>query len=687
MIGTVLGNRYEIVEKIGEGGMALVYKAKCNLLNRYVAVKILREEFTKDEKFIENFRRESQAAASLSHPGIVGMYDVGVQDDNIHYIVMEYVEGETLSKIIKEEGKLSIIRAVDIAKQIALALEHAHKNHIIHRDIKPHNILITYDWKIKVADFGIAKAVTSSTITNSEDVIGSVHYFSPEQARGGYVDDKSDIYSLGIVLYEMVTGSVPFQADSPISIALKHINDEIKPPSSINDEIPKSLESIILKATQKNQVRRYKSAREFYIDLEKVSQQPYDYYASYEDIDSPTQVIPSIKDDEIIADNDYTEIDEDDFDNEYYENEYTSRKNKKRNKIIVYSAIASALLVAFIVSNGILFFKGLFFPKQVIVPKIVGMQYTKAITELEGIGLNTKLESEEYNSLYNEGYIISQIPRDGSTVKKGYTVKYVVSKGEKMTTVPALVNKKLEDAILLLENNNLSKTIKYEYSDLPEGIVIRQGTKANTEISEKEEISLVVSKGVEVKTILMINLLEKTKEDAIRDLESAGLKYSEIKYEYSDEYKKNTVIFQSISAGKEIKENSVVTFTVSKGPENETIETTEDQDNNNSGNNSNEGNDNNDITNDDGNNVDTLNKVLLPPLIYNQAKQDVFTLKIEKEENGVKETLYEKLHEKKNSGKEQITIEGKGKATIYIYFDGELVAEKKLDFETGQFYE
>jgi serine/threonine protein kinase len=250
LIGRVLGKRYEIVERIGSGGMSQVYKARCSLLNRYVAVKVLRPEYTSDENFIRKFRRESQAAASLSHQNIVSVYDVGV-DDEVHYIVMEYIEGKTLKQLIQEKGRLSPAETAEIAQQICKALVHAHKNHIIHRDIKPHNILVTKDGVAKVTDFGIARAVTASTVTNSGNVIGSVHYFSPEQARGGFIDEKSDLYSLGIVIYEMITGQVPFEGESPISVALKHLQEPVKPPGKVVEDIPPGLEQIIMKAIEK----------------------------------------------------------------------------------------------------------------------------------------------------------------------------------------------------------------------------------------------------------------------------------------------------------------------------------------------------------------------------------------------------------------------------------------------------
>ena len=270
MSSRLLAGRYELIEKIGEGGMAIVYKAKCRLLNRYVAIKILRPEFTKDEQFVENFRRESQAAAGLSHPNIVSVYDVG-QEGNIHFIVMELVEGKTLSKLIEEKGRLDYKEAINITRQVASALSLAHKNQIVHRDIKPHNILITNTGVAKLADFGIAKAVSASTIIGGNNkVMGSVHYFSPEQARGAYVDERSDIYSLGIVLYEMLTGKVPFDGDNPISIALMHINDPMPPVSAEVPGIPPQLEKIIMKATDKYQTNRYRTADEMIEDLDNI---------------------------------------------------------------------------------------------------------------------------------------------------------------------------------------------------------------------------------------------------------------------------------------------------------------------------------------------------------------------------------------------------------------------------------
>lgn len=273
LVGKVIGNRYEILEKIGEGGMATVYKAKCNILKRYVAVKVLREEFTTDEEFIRRFNTEAQAAASLTHPNIVSIFDVG-HEENIYYIVMELVQGKTLKEIINEDGVLPWKWSINIAIQVASALETAHKNNIVHRDIKPHNIIITEDGIAKVTDFGIAKAVSNSTITAFGTTIGSVHYFSPEHARGGYTDAKSDIYSLGVVMYEMLTGRVPFDADTPVSIALKHMQEKPVEPIKLNPSIPYAVNKIIMKAMEKEASARYQSATEMLKDLSMALKDP-----------------------------------------------------------------------------------------------------------------------------------------------------------------------------------------------------------------------------------------------------------------------------------------------------------------------------------------------------------------------------------------------------------------------------
>ena len=363
--GRLLGNRYEIIEKIGNGGMATVYKAKCHVLNRYVAVKILRDEFTTDEEFIKRFGVEAQAAASITHPNIVSVYDVG-HEENLHYIVMELIQGKTLKEIIVGEGgPLPWKWSVNIAMQIASALEIAHKNNIVHRDIKPHNIIITEDGVAKVTDFGIAKAVSNSTITAFGTTIGSVHYFSPEHARGGYTDSKSDIYSLGVVMYEMLTGRVPFDADTPVSVALKHMQEEPIPPKEINENIPSAVNSIILKAMRKDTTLRYQTATELLADLNRALKDPEGDFVDnkqYEN-DFPTQKIPTM-----------------------YSNEELNRnKDKKENKFVGFvkkhkkMSIFLGIILLFCLSlGGTLFYLDYTNPKEVKIPDLVGISKEEA---------------------------------------------------------------------------------------------------------------------------------------------------------------------------------------------------------------------------------------------------------------------------------------------------------------------
>jgi serine/threonine protein kinase len=336
MEGQILGNRYELIEKIGGGGMAVVYKARCKLLDRFVAVKILRPEFTNDEEFVKRFRIEAQSAASLSHPNIVSIYDVG-HEGNIHYIVMEYIDGITLKEYISHEGFLKWKQAVNIAIQICSAIEQAHRNHIVHRDIKPHNILLTKDGIAKVTDFGIARAVSSSTITMVGSTIGSVHYFSPEQARGGFIDEKSDLYSLGIALYEMVTGKVPFDGDTPVAIALKHIQNQAKQPVEINKSIPKGVNDIIMRAIKKEQSQRYRTASDMLRDLYRVLKEPDGDFLVEDNTDGyPTRKIHALDEENFIQGEGQIEMHERD-----------RKKGKKKDRYTVILAVLTSVIIMF----------------------------------------------------------------------------------------------------------------------------------------------------------------------------------------------------------------------------------------------------------------------------------------------------------------------------------------------------
>ncbi|WP_129596338.1 Stk1 family PASTA domain-containing Ser/Thr kinase [Anaerophilus nitritogenes] len=644
MIGKILGDRYEIIEKIGGGGMALVYKAKCRLLNRFVAVKILRPEFTSDEEFIQSFRKESQAAASLSHPNIVNIYDVGDEKD-IYYIVMEYVKGKTLKQMIKEKGILNSNETIHIGKQIALALKHAHSNHIVHRDIKPHNILITEDGRVKVTDFGIARAVTSSTVTNTGNVIGSVHYFSPEQARGGYIDEKSDLYSLGIVIYEMITGKVPFEGESPISIALKHIHEEVAPPSLVNENIPKGLEDIIIKATQKDQSKRYNNTEEICQDLDKVLEYPEGNFVKFEeDDDSPTQVIPVIKGEPV----DMKKIDH-------------RKKDKPTNKKIVWGAIITAFILALLFTAGVFYAKGFLKVDEKSVPNVVGKSYEEAKTNLENLGFKVEKGVSKSSSEYDKDYVMAQDPSAGEVKKAGYTIKLTISTGAKLVEVPSFINENIDEIGDILENAGLQEGIvKPQYSNLPNGVIIDQSPKPYKEVKEGTEVNFIISKGPETKMVLVPNVEGEEINVAKRMLETLGLTVRKVDFEYHDHIEKNKVITQSIKEGSEVEENKVIDLLISKGSEGLTQPSEEEE---------------------------LQMKTISLPLNYDPAKREEFDLKIVKIQNGVSTTVYSGKHQKSKSGKESISISGRNKATIEIYFDNEKIITKQIDFETGKYYD
>ncbi|MBU5677365.1 Stk1 family PASTA domain-containing Ser/Thr kinase [Alkaliphilus sp. MSJ-5] len=566
MIGKILGNRYEIVEKIGGGGMALVYKAKCNLLNRYVAIKVLRPEFINDKDLLDKFRKESQAAASLSHPNIVNVYDVG-EEDGVYYIVMEYVDGKTLKELIKEKGKLSKNEILDFTRQIALALKHAHSNHIVHRDIKPHNILVTEDNRAKVTDFGIALAATSSTITNTGSIIGSVHYFAPEQARGGYTDEKSDLYSLGIVMYEMATGRVPFEGDAPITIALKHIQEKPEPPSKYNPSISKGLEAIIIKLTQKEQSARYANASALIEDLYKIKNN-----FDLDDIDntlkiedSPTQIIPMVTANEIrqLTDS-QDEVKTMNIKNKKGKKDNSKKDNKR--KLVIGSAIAAALVAALVFTFAFFYISDLFKVEDVKVPNFVGMNIEKAEKLAEDTGLRLN-KSTEYNSKVPKDEIINQTTREGMMVRKGFEVKVIVSEGSKLVPVPDLRNENATNAERLLKDAGLEPgEVSEDSSDeYPIGTIIDQNPRQGVQVATGSAVNYVVSTGPKVQTFPMPNLLGKTLEEARSILKQFKLEEGSITEEYSDVYVRGYVMEQNIPADKEVSEGSVVNLVVSKG--------------------------------------------------------------------------------------------------------------------------
>ena len=564
--GRIIGNRYEILEKIGNGGMATVYKAQDTILKRYVAVKVLKEEFTTDEEFIRRFNTEAQSAASLTHPNIVSIYDVGTEE-NVYYIVMELIQGKTLKEIIDEDGVLPWKWSLDIAIQIASALEVAHKNHIVHRDIKPHNIIITEDGVAKVTDFGIAKAVSNSTITAFGTTIGSVHYFSPEHARGGYTDAKSDLYSLGVVMYEMVTGKVPFDADTPVSVALKHMQEEAVEPRTVNPNVPEAVNKIIMKALQKEPVMRYQTATEMLQDLKMSLKNPSGDFVDESTYD-PTAVTQKI------SLNDYEKEAKNQGENANKKKDGKFKTFIKKHKGL--SIFIGLILLFFIAFGGTLAFLNITNPAEVLLPNFVGMSREEAQSNADESKLVLEVTSEEYNSEVPEGYIISQDPKyvEDYNVKEGSTVKIVISKGAEKTKVPKVTGMTEEEAVKALEDANLKAEITEETSEKVEaGYVISQDIEAETEIETGETIKITVSKGTGIKQVEVTSVIGQTEESAKTTLTNLGLKVN-VTYEEDSSKENGVVLRQSVSSGEKVNEGTTITLTVNKVAETKTANIT-----------------------------------------------------------------------------------------------------------------
>jgi len=567
----VLANRYELLDKIGEGGMAVVFRAKDRMLERNVAVKILRPEFLKDEGFIDSFRRESQLVAGIVDQNIVTVYDVG-QQGNIYYIVMELVEGEALSDIIKRDGKLDAKKTASYGRQIAMALCTAHKNNLIHRDIKPHNIMVTNDGIAKLMDFGIAKRVTNDTmLEEKEAVMGSIHYFSPEQARGQHVDERSDIYSLGIVMYEMITGKVPFDGENAVEVAVKHMNEEMVPPSKVVEDVPQDLEDIILKATSKNPDDRYNNAEEMITDLN---------FIKFSRIAVP-------KEDE---NPDSQEIEEDDSDMKilsHYGNDSSKDKSSKKIPIskatkkekepkekrpfniavlvAIIIAIVGAIPLSKVISTKI---TGENKTKDVVsIPHLEDLSYEEATKLLEDMGLGITIDSEIFNDDKDEGTVLSYSPSEGTLVKKGQTVKVNISKKSSAKTVPNLYMQELSAAKIKIEQNGyVVGDISEKYDDnVPKGYVISSNPGSNVKLEKGGKVNLTVSLGVDPATVksFTLNLVGLTEEEAIALITEKGCQV-EVKrtanqsVEYGHVYMQSPTSSKSISFEDAAKETFII---------------------------------------------------------------------------------------------------------------------------------
>lgn len=551
MIGTILGERYKLIEKVGLGGMAVVYKAEDQLLRREVAVKILKDHFSEDSEFSDKFEIEAQSAASLSHPNIVSIYDVGseyINDSHVQYIVMELIKGKTLKQIIVERGTISNEDTVDYSIQIAEALRAAHKNNIIHRDIKPQNIMITDEGMVKVTDFGIARISTAATITYTSSILGTVHYISPEQAKGKFINYKSDIYSLGIVMYEMVTGKVPFDAENSVGIALKHIQDDVIEPKAINPNVSDKLNEIILKCLEKNPDDRFANADALIKALKNKN-------ILFVSDNSQTELIerPIIKEDNISKYETHNE----------YEDYEEPKKNTLRNIFITILLAIFSVTVGFFIFTNV---KESMDGDKVIVPDVINKSEEEAISTLTNANLNYNI-IRKVNENIHEGFVFDQKPGKDEEVAPDTYVDIVVSEGVKEKTMPNLVNLDIEEARNILRAEGFSiASEKHAESSEAEGTVIEQEPASGSNISAQTPISLTISLGEATKEVTMPSLLGSSQSAAVTALVDSGLVVGKIDRMFSNDYPSGTVMWQSYNEGAKLNPETTVDLIISKGP-------------------------------------------------------------------------------------------------------------------------
>ncbi|MDY3827251.1 MAG: Stk1 family PASTA domain-containing Ser/Thr kinase [Clostridium sp.] len=591
MIGKILGGRYEILEQIGEGGMSIVYKAMDKKLNRNVAAKVLKSEFSDNADVVKKFKIEATAIATLSDNNIVNILDVGSQEDT-NYIIMEYVDGSTLKELIKFKGQVHYEDALTLAIQIARALDCAHKNGIIHRDVKPQNMLITKDGLLKVTDFGIAKSSTSATLTSTTTIMGSAHYFSPEQATGSKVDVRTDLYSLGVVLYEMVTGKVPFDADSPVTIALKHIQEEPVPPKKLNTKIPESLNVLILKAMAKDPSKRYQTAKEMLVDLEKIKADPDVVLADSIDeneeeaqgktiiMDAVNKKVPVVDVNEanvkkqVEEDDDFYDDDEYEDDDEYYDDDDDEEDDDERGnnvKKVLFAilgglvGVVAIFLIAFFAFGGTTGTSSSASSDKVTVPDIKGMTYDQAKVALERIGLEI-VDAGTTKSDEKEGTIVESDPAQGTEVAKGTKVRVITSSGTEKLTMPDFADSSYEDVKRFFNKNQIQNvTYEYEYSDdIEADSIIRTEPKAKSEITKDTKVTVYISKGKKIKNVTVPTLYGKSRDEAVSILTQNKLQYKVQEKEVSDKTQDGIVVAVSHAEGTVVVENAVITITVGK---------------------------------------------------------------------------------------------------------------------------
>lgn len=654
LIGQHLNGRYKILEAIGGGGMAQVYKANDLILDRIVAVKVLRPELVGDEEFVKRFHREAQSTTSLDHPNIVSVYDVGY-DEPYYFIVMEYVEGTTLKQYIQKRGVIPVDEAVHIMKQMTSAISHAHANHIIHRDLKPHNILLDEYGNAKVTDFGIATAMTQTTITRTNAVMGSIHYLSPEQARGGIVDEKTDIYSLGIVLFEMVTGRLPFTGDSAVSIVIKHLQEEIPFPTTFNPTIPQSVENIILKAVHKDPNYRYASVSEMLTDLEtallpeRLHEERINI-ASYED--ENTAVIPPITEEDITK---HVATDKE-------EAKATNPKKRNNKK---WWVIGSSFFVLFLLL--LFFLPKLLYVEDVVMPDVTNKDYAEAYEILSNLNLDVE-KKELPNGEVEVGKVFKQDPEAKSTVKEKSTVLLYVSTGKEKIKMPDYVGKDKEVVAALLKEKGFEKIewIEEESMDVPENQIMKQHpVKGEKVIPEETTVFMYYSKGAQ--TILLGNLVGLSVGEAEYYLSSNGLKVK-IEESYSDTVEPGKVIAQSPKSSEEVKKGSEVVITISKGKDPATIP--------------NDDKDEDEAPTNGENKINVNQKIEIdiPADSRNRNVQIFYT----DAENAKEQKFVEEAITQSKTYVLPLVVTDKKAATYRVVLDGKEVRNQTIDYETAK---
>jgi len=579
MQGKILNNRYKIIKEIGRGGMAIVYSAQDTLLERRVALKMLRPEYKSDAEFIDKFRQEARAVARLSHPNVVSIFDIVVDEERI-YLVMEIVEGKNLKDIIKERTKLSIVESLEIARQIAAALSVAHDNQIVHCDIKPHNIILTEEMEVKVTDFGIARAVSNSTVRVTETVVGSAHYFSPEQAKGGEIKAYSDIYSLGVVLYEMTTGELPFHGESPISVALKHIQQKPVEPSQINKDIPEEVNDLIMKAIAKEPAERFQDAYEMRQQITyclKHLKSKSKKSEKKNDFDADETRVMKKSDISLLNDSKKNAGKNDKKADGNKDEKKNIKKNKKffKNKSRKYKKplmIIGAVILFFIISIGgaVLFFNQYTNVPVVQVPDIVGKSLTEARGMASEVGLNLS-ENEErvFSEEIPANHIVSQQPAAGERIKQSRALNITVSKGPQLIEIPDFIGNSLREALIELDNLSLnSGDIQYIFrlSEEP-GTIINQIPAAGAEVEKGSEVTLFVSRGERDISVRMPDLTGLTQAEAFSLIREKGLNIGQVSVENSNRFADGQVISQSVRAGEYLPRGIAVDFVISRGPE------------------------------------------------------------------------------------------------------------------------